>query len=426
MPVKGYNLLSDDVVRTQRIPGRYCDGDRLYLIVQQNGYRRWAFRFSRNGREREAGLGSPDGEHPVPLADARHAADRLREKLKAGRSPVLPRDARQRMRETRVGKEGDKPIPTFAAYARYYAKARAPWRNHLPQSNQWFRQMRQISRDLLSRKPVTEVNSADVLRVVRSLSRGDTSRAEHVRSALEEVLNAAYEDLGVKRPNPARALRNVTRFFPRKDFETSAEPDPSSGKSTSVPGKLGQAEAEARGGSVSPQVMELRKFVERLRLQRTTLARSLEFAVLTALHPRDVLALKWSDLSYMRRCLSFTPHGSAGSLDVPLGERPMKIIWWLKRRSPDHWLFGSRRDRSGATIYQPVLTKSGIGNIHINSFRRLFGEWAAAMGHDFGIAAARYLAATDSAVPLQQRAEMRMGKEVEALLVAWDQFLASP
>ena len=47
--------LSAQFVRTAK-PGRYCDGDGLYLLVKKSGTRFWVFRYKVNGSKlREAG-----------------------------------------------------------------------------------------------------------------------------------------------------------------------------------------------------------------------------------------------------------------------------------------------------------------------------------------------------------------------------------
>lgn len=45
-------------------PGRYGDGDGLYLRVADGGSKQWLFRYIRDKRERQMGLG-PVGEPPV-------------------------------------------------------------------------------------------------------------------------------------------------------------------------------------------------------------------------------------------------------------------------------------------------------------------------------------------------------------------------
>ena len=85
-------------------PGRYCDGQGLYLFVQPSGTRSWVQRIAIRGRRHELGLGSTA---LVPLAEARAKAlanrkiareggDPLAEKRRAETTPTFCRRRRSR------------------------------------------------------------------------------------------------------------------------------------------------------------------------------------------------------------------------------------------------------------------------------------------------------------------------------------------
>ena len=76
-------------------PGRYCDGDGLYLLVKKTGKRFWVYRYKVNGgKPREAGLGrAGEGRNCVRLAEAREKASELFRQVKAGIDPLTARDA---------------------------------------------------------------------------------------------------------------------------------------------------------------------------------------------------------------------------------------------------------------------------------------------------------------------------------------------
>jgi hypothetical protein len=73
--------------------GKHGDGGGLWLRVRANGSRAWVFRYTRNGRVREAGLGPLES---VPLADARKLAQEAREMLAKGKDPIVERRAQRR------------------------------------------------------------------------------------------------------------------------------------------------------------------------------------------------------------------------------------------------------------------------------------------------------------------------------------------
>jgi hypothetical protein len=66
------NLLTVREVMTMTEPGRYADGNGLYLVVRSGGSRQWAFLYRRDSKLKEMGLGSP--LKGVTLAMARDLA----------------------------------------------------------------------------------------------------------------------------------------------------------------------------------------------------------------------------------------------------------------------------------------------------------------------------------------------------------------
>ena len=70
--------LSAATVKSKNEPGRYGDGDGLFLIVKPTGGRSWVVRVQKNGRRRDFGLGS---EGKVTLAQARIKAAAVRSQM---------------------------------------------------------------------------------------------------------------------------------------------------------------------------------------------------------------------------------------------------------------------------------------------------------------------------------------------------------
>jgi Arm DNA-binding domain len=88
-------------------PGRHRVDDNLWLQVRDAAHRSWLFRYGREGRAHDMGLGNLDR---VPLEAARAEAARWRAVLREGRDPIAegngsrrtPRDsARLRRRSAR-------------------------------------------------------------------------------------------------------------------------------------------------------------------------------------------------------------------------------------------------------------------------------------------------------------------------------------
>src|SRR5215204_2773160 len=88
-------------VKAYRKPGRYADGNGLYLVVDPSGAKRWVLRTVVHGRRRDMGLG---GVGLVPLAEARERALSYRKLAREG-DPFAERRKAQAV------------VPTFAEAA---------------------------------------------------------------------------------------------------------------------------------------------------------------------------------------------------------------------------------------------------------------------------------------------------------------------
>ncbi|MCY4508641.1 MAG: Arm DNA-binding domain-containing protein, partial [Acidobacteria bacterium] len=101
------HALSADFVRTVAEPGRYCDGQGLYLEVQPSGSRSWVQRLAVRGRRREMGLGS----FPlVSLDEARDQAFANRKLARAGGDPVAARRAADEPTLATAAERGGRPM----------------------------------------------------------------------------------------------------------------------------------------------------------------------------------------------------------------------------------------------------------------------------------------------------------------------------
>src|SRR5687767_15035737 len=95
--------LSPLKINSLKDPGRYCDGNGLYLVVEPSGAKRWLLRTVVHGRRRDLGLG---GVRLVSLAEAREKARHYRKLAREGGDPAAAK------------RKDQLAIPTFAEAAR--------------------------------------------------------------------------------------------------------------------------------------------------------------------------------------------------------------------------------------------------------------------------------------------------------------------
>src|SRR5262249_55064762 len=132
---------------------RESDGGGLYLVVDERR-RRWVFRYTRNGKTTDLGLGSVNGIKGVSLKNARKKAEALREALAEGLDPRAVR-----LKEA---------TPNFGDFAdQYIDSMRAGWRNE-KHAGQWEMTLTKYAGRLRT-KPVNETSTNDILEVLQPL-----------------------------------------------------------------------------------------------------------------------------------------------------------------------------------------------------------------------------------------------------------------
>ena len=178
--------LSAAFVRTATKPGRYCDGQGLYLLVLPSGARCWVQRLVIHGRRRELGLG---GFPLVSLAEAREAAFANRKLARSGGDPLVDRRRRQAM-------------PTFEEAAlRVWEQQRTDWRNPKT-ARDWLRSLRAHVFPRIGVLAVGDVTTRDVLAVLTPIWRAKPKTAQLVRQRIGAVMKWAVA-MEYRPDNPA-------------------------------------------------------------------------------------------------------------------------------------------------------------------------------------------------------------------------------
>lgn len=239
-------------VRALKVPGRYADGNGLYLVVDPSGAKRWLLRTVVQERRRDIGLG---GLNLVSLAEAREKALSYRKLAREGGDPLAER------RVVRVA------VPTFAeAVERVHAENAGTWRNakHVAQ---WRNTLEQYACPDLGERTVDRIDTPDILRVLTPIWLEKPETARRVRQRIGTVLDWAKAAGFRHGENP---VAGVTKGLPK---QTSA---------------VEHHEALPWG--------EVPAFVARLRQTKGEMVRlAFEFLILTAGRTGEVLGAHWSE-----------------------------------------------------------------------------------------------------------------------------------
>ena len=193
-----HKALSAAFCRTIARPGRYCDGNGLYLHVEPSGARRWVQRLVIHGKLRALGLGS---FALVPLAQAREQALANRRLARAGGDPRA--DARR-----------DPGIPTFEEAVDKVLAIHGPaWKAGGKNAKRWRATLGEYAYPRLGGKGIDRVTSADVMAVLLPIWTRKHSTARQVRQRIGAVMKWAIAQ-GYRKDNPAGDA--VTAALPKR------------------------------------------------------------------------------------------------------------------------------------------------------------------------------------------------------------------
>ncbi|MGB7692318.1 MAG: Arm DNA-binding domain-containing protein, partial [Pseudolabrys sp.] len=198
--------LSSLTVKHARKPGMLADGDGLYLQVTRANARSWIFRYYRNGKSREMGLGSLKA---VSLAGARLKAAACRGLLADGTDPIAARDAKR----TQQALEDARAI-TFDQCAEAFITAHgAAWKNRKHVA-QWKATLRTYVSPVFGSLPVQVVDVALIMKVLEPIWTTKPETAGRIRGRIESVLNWAKARGYRSGENPALWKGHLSNLLP--------------------------------------------------------------------------------------------------------------------------------------------------------------------------------------------------------------------
>ena len=335
------NALSTAFVRTVSRPGRYCDGNGLYLEVKPTGTRSWVQRLVIRRRRRELGLG---GFPLVSLKEARAAAAANRRVARAGGDPLADR---RRARD----------MPTFAEAAERVWNDKHPgWRNPR-HARDWMSSLTRHAFPRIGRMPVCDVTSADVLDTLRRVWHVRPETARRVRQRISAVMEWAAA-MQLRTDNPCDRIGAV--LAPQQDLVRHMP-------------ALDHAEVTAAIDTVwdsgATRAVKL----------------AFEFLVLTAARSGEVRGAAWAEIDLPARVWTIpAPRTKAGREHrVPLCRRAVQILEDARAldggRGP--LVFPGRDGRPiGETRLSKLLHRHKIAAVP-HGFRSSFRDWAAERTH---------------------------------------------
>lgn len=352
--------------------GMHADGSGLYLRVQASGAKSWIFRFQLKGKRREMGIGTL--AHKCPT-DARSEAARLASLVRSGIDPIEQRKTDQAA-SIAAAEAAKAHATTFdEAAAEYIANHRAGWKN-AKHSQQWKNTLAAYVSPIIGNKPVGEISTEDILRVLHPIWTSKTETASRLRSRIELVLSYAKAMKWRQGENPAMWRGHLDALLPAAAKVKEVRHHP------------------ALPYNQAPE------FLAALRMLKGSAARALEFAILTATRSGEARLAQWCEFDLEAKIWTIPADRMKAKREhwVPLSDQVVNLLKLLPKIDGNNYLFPSDRDKkplSDMTLTAIIrrMNKCEEGEkpkwidpktnsaIVPHGFRSTFRDWSAEVGN---------------------------------------------
>lgn len=364
-------------------PGRYPDGNALYLQVSDSGARSWVQRLMIGGKRVDLGLGS------ATLVSLKEARERAYEYRKAAREGGDPRELRRKL----------EAAPTFKAAAEAVHKAMLPtWKNER-HGTEWLRSLTDYAHPTIGKRRVDNVSTQDVIALLAPiwLDKAETARRvlQRVKAILDWSHAKGYRSAGLD----AAAVRKGLPKQRAREVHYEALPF------DQVPAFV----ASLRTGKLS----------ESCRL-------AFELLILTATRTSEVLQAEPGEFD-IEAAVWVIP-GSRMKMGkehrIPLAPRAVEIVKTAQKLGGERYLFPGQRQ--GKPLSNMAFLQA-VRRLNVkcvpHGFRSSFRDWAAEKTSFPGMVAEAALA---HAVPDQVEAAYRRSDLFDLrrqLMALWAQYV---
>ncbi|MGJ5036719.1 tyrosine-type recombinase/integrase [Bradyrhizobium sp. HKCCYLRH3059] len=324
-------------IRSLKKPGRYADGNGLYLKVTESGAKRWELRTVVRGKRCDIGLG---GLKLVSLAEAREQAEKYRKIARDDGDPIA-----EKRRAKRV-------VPTFTEAAESVHKDHTKaWKN-AKHSDQWINTLSTYAFPVFGDRKVDQVQTPDILKALTPVWLAKPETARRVRQRIKTVLDWAKAAGFRSGDNP---VDDINRALPR-------QPD-------------------RKGHFAALPYADVPAFIRKLHDPEPTIASlAFEFLILTAARTGEVLEAKWSEIDVDRTAWTIPANRMKAGRDhrVPLATRCVEILERAKvlAAGSDFVFPGRSNDKPMSNMVLLMMVRRLKVDCTVHGFRSAFRDWA--------------------------------------------------
>jgi integrase len=327
----------------------------LYLQVHSASSKSWIFRFKRNGRARDMGLGpfaANDDAAGLTLAKARDEASRWRKMHKdEGKDPIAERITQEARKAAEQQAEAAHRVTFKEAAEELIESNEAGWKN-AKHRQQWRNTLKTYAYPLMGDVAVADVDTELVLKMLRPLWTTKTETASRVRGRIDRVLSAAKVNGYRSGDNPAVWRGHLAELLPKRSKVRKVQHHPA---------------------------LDWRKvpaFIARLRERDGFTPRALELTVLTAVRTSETRFATFNEFDLANRTWIIPPGRMKADEEhrVPLCDRAVAIVKEMAETKINELVFPGIKQ--GKPLSENTMLKL-LQLLHsVHGFRSSFRDWA--------------------------------------------------
>ncbi len=331
---KTINILTPQKIKSLTAPGYHLDGCGLYLQISKTGSKSWVFKYTRNGRTREMGLGSLIA---LPLDAARRLAEEVRLTIASGIDPIEKRKV-----EMAAATLAANSVRTFADCAADYINGHRPGWKNAKHISQWINTIRDYVTPTIGKLSVADISTEHVIRILQKeafwTKKNET--ANRVRVRIENILDWA-KTMGYRTgENPARWRGHLENLLPS-------------------PSKVQKPVHHA-----ALPVGDLPYFMDDLRKTSSTAAQALKLALLTATRTIEIVQARWGEVNLEKKVWTIPAERMKAGEEhhVPLSDQALEILnaRHVDGLADNAFIFSARKNKPLSTAaMEAVLDRLG-------------------------------------------------------------------
>jgi integrase len=333
--------------------GKTNDGDGLYFQISKAGVSSWIFRYKLAGKGREMGL----GPYPtVTLAKARELAAEQRKILVAGGDPLAARDD-EREAKREAERQAQTRRVTFESLATEYRNAHgSAWSEKWRKG--WLRKLELYAFPIIGKAPAAEIQTEQVLKVLRPIWATKTRTADEVRGQIEQVLDAAKAHKLRDGDNPARWRGHLDSLL----------------------SKVEKKKARQRQHFPAMKWKDVPTLMVKLAMDESRAAVAARLLIFTGARALMVRFAKWSEFDLKTGIWSLPAERMKmrQAFNIPLAPEVVELLDALSRIEGSPYLFPGQ-GKTGvmhANAIRNLLHGLGHDDVTRHGFRSSFRDWA--------------------------------------------------